>query len=73
MSNGNGGLASGNIISAVLHSLYQVCAQLTGMFGLTPLQVLYGIGVLFVLTICFQIYGAVRGRTSFTFDEDNTT
>lgn len=49
--------------------LYGVAESVTGMVGLTPLQVCVGIGGLLVVLLLYGGYTSIRGKTSFTLDD----
>jgi hypothetical protein len=53
----------------LVHTFLQVANQLTGVVGLTPLQVLIFLGGLFVVMLLVQIVGAIRGRTKFSLED----
>jgi len=59
-----------NIAVLLGHSLYRALSSLTGTFHITPLQLGEGIGCIFALMILVQLYGAIRGRTSFTLEDE---
>jgi len=50
----------------LFHSLYNAASSLTGIVGLTPLDLLLGIVGLLILFMCIQVVAAFRGRTSFS-------
>jgi len=57
-------------LELLLDMVYDTAESATAFVGLTPLQVLYGIGALLLVAVVAQIVGALRGRSSFTLQAD---
>jgi len=69
--NGDVGLGGHNVLVLVMRSLYQALSTLTGIVGLTPIQVGYAVATFVALAFVVQIVQALRGRTSFTLTPDD--
>jgi len=57
-----------NILTMVWRMIYGTAAQITGIVGLPPIAIAYAVGGLLAFAFLVQIYGAVRGRTSFSLE-----
>jgi len=62
--------SSMNPITLIIHVLYDVASTMTGLVGLTPLQVAEIGGVIFLLCALYGIIQGMRGKTKFTLEDD---
>jgi len=58
-----------NPVQLVLHVFYDVLAKLTGIVGLTPLQVLEIAGVLLLVFFVVATVNSIRGKTKFSLGD----
>jgi len=59
-----------NPVSLLVHALYNAAEMLTGIVGLTPVQVLIGVGAIFLVFVIVGIVRAYTGKTSFSLEDD---
>lgn len=69
---GGGAFQGRNIIVLVFKSLYTSLSNLTGMFGVTPIQLGMGILVLVGALLLWTMINGIRGKTSFSLDPADT-
>lgn len=50
----------------IIKAIYGMIASITGIVGLTPIDLGYFLGGLFVVMLAWQIYGAIKGKSSFS-------
>jgi len=62
------GLGGHNLLVQVAKSLYGSLSTMTGMFGLTPVQVLLLATALTGALIAFSVVQRIRGREGFTLE-----
>lgn len=58
-----------NLIVVLVHVLWHTFGTLTGSFGFTPLEGLYGVAVFLVLGLIVQYVKARRAQRLWSLDE----
>jgi hypothetical protein len=59
-----------NVFSMLFHALYDAAAQLTSIFGLTPIQFIAIVGCIIALVLGWSFTQAVRGQTKFSLEPE---
>lgn len=60
------------VIVAVGKSLYQAAQAVTGIVGVTPIQIAEGVGCLLALTLIYMTIQGMRGKTAFSLSREDT-
>lgn len=61
-------MSSTSLLPMVGHALWNAAQNVTGIAGVTPLQVLYGIAGIVAVIFIVGIVQAIRGKTAFSLE-----